>query len=495
MRKAGIVGLLAVWLLIAVSGVAVAAVSDGDTVEILQAEFKAYSGAELLFERTALRQGEFYDKMPTLTPKRALKAARLAVTEVKKYPRGYLGRIGLKKVAIFKACVSKSSDGFRRFEPALGGYRYYGMWNGSDAVVAAYYRDVQLPLTLHHEIFHHVDSSRSGQVARRYFIDDDGRFEGAISGRQRYKAPTLSPSEIKSLGRLAKGYELEGAVSHYASKSPGEDQAETARYLMTALPDALLQIAQKPHLAGSQRMLHVLRQYERAIAFGPDVSFFTDVALSRRQHTNAFIHKVDREIAHPTLRQVIRTVQPASVRIEMGGSGVNLRSDGLILTAAHVPDRVGRRTTVRFPDGRRFHAICSHIDTRLDLALFTLSGAKNLPTARLAKNPAQVGDVVAVVGQPGTSTPGGEATGYQPFHVSTGVVRGYLPNLLGTQSLGRMKHDAWTYWGHSGSPLFNALGEIVGIHNSWDSTTAMRHAVPFEALRAFLKRGHRELTS
>jgi V8-like Glu-specific endopeptidase len=79
--------------------------------------------------------------------------------------------------------------------------------------------------------------------------------------------------------------------------------------------------------------------------------------------------------------------------------------------------------------------------------------------------------------------------------VSTGVVRGYLPNRLGTQSLGRMKHDAWTYWGHSGSPLFNALGEIVGIHNSWDSTTAMRHAVPFEALRSFLKRGHKDLIS
>ena len=495
MRKAGLVGLLAVWLLVGVSGVAVAAVSDGDTVEILQAEFKAYSGAELLFERATLRQGEFYDKMPKLSSKRALKAARIAVAEVKKYPRGYLGRMGLKKVAIFKACVSKDSDGFRRFEPALGGYRYYGMWNGSDALVAAYYRDVQLPLTLHHEIFHHVDSSRNGRVTRRHFVDDDGRFGRAVSGQQRYAAPTLSAADMRALTILKEGYHLKDAVSHYATKSPGEDQAETARYLMTALPDALLQIAAKPNLPGSQRMLHVLRQYQIAIAAGPDIDFFVGVALGRDKGANAYIHKVVEEVSNPRIRRAIRSIQPAAVRVEMGGSGVNLRADGLVLTAAHVPDRIGRKTTVLFPDGRRFQAECTHIDTKLDLALFTLQGAKNLPTARLAKRAALIGEIVTIVGQPGTRTPGGEATGYQPFHVSTGQVRGYLPHLLGRQSLGRMKHDAWTYWGHSGSPLFNSQGEVVGLHNSWDSTTAMRHAVPFQAIKAFLTRSRLGLVS
>ena len=54
--------------------------------------------------------------------------------------------------------------------------------------------------------------------------------------------------------------------------------------------------------------------------------------------------------------------------------------------------------------------------------------------------------------------------------------------------LGKQKHDAWTYWGHSGSPIFNHAGQLVALHNSWDSATAMRHAVPLTAIRHFLKR-------
>ena len=66
------------------------------------------------------------------------------------------------------------------------------------------------------------------------------------------------------------------------------------------------------------------------------------------------------------------------------------------------------------------------------------------------------------------------------------MIRGYLDNPLGSQSLGRLKHDAWTYWGHSGSPIFDHSGHIVGMHNSWDSTTAMRHGVPLQALHYFI---------
>jgi hypothetical protein len=52
--------------------------------------------------------------------------------------------------------------------------------------------------------------------------------------------------------------------------------------------------------------------------------------------------------------------------------------------------------------------------------------------------------------------------------------------------MGGTKHDAWTYWGHSGSPLFDERGRIVALHNSWDSSNAMRHAVRFEAIRHHL---------
>ena len=69
---------------------------------------------------------------------------------------------------------------------------------------------------------------------------------------------------------------------------------------------------------------------------------------------------------------------------------------------------------------------------------------------------------------------------------ATATSEGFLGDPLGSQRLGRTKHDAWTYWGHSGSPLFDHSGAVVGIHNSWDSTTAMRHAVPHQVIVKFL---------
>jgi len=182
-------------------------------------------------------------------------------------------------------------------------------------------------------------------------------------------------------------------------------------------------------------------------------------------------------------------VQPAAVRVSTGGSGVNIDPRGYVLTNAHVLDYIGRKTTVTFPDGRSFAAVCTHIDPKLDVAIATIKGKHtSLPTARLAEKAPTAGTRVVVIGQPGSRTPKGELTGYGAFYVSVGRIRGFLPNLLGNQSLGRVKHDAWTYWGHSGSPLFDDNGRIVAMHNSWDSTTAMRHGVPWEAIRHALKR-------
>ncbi len=97
-----------------------------------------------------------------------------------------------------------------------------------------------------------------------------------------------------------------------------------------------------------------------------------------------------------------------------------------------------------------------------------------------------MGTRVVVIGHPGRWTPDGDPTGYQPWNVSTGRIRAFADDPLGDQRMGGTSHDAWTYWGHSGSPLFDEAGGIAALHNSWDSTTAMRHAVRYEAIRAFL---------
>ncbi len=200
---------------------------------------------------------------------------------------------------------------------------------------------------------------------------------------------------------------------------------------------------------------------------------------------NAYIDKVDAEVQDPATRSAIRRVQPACVQIS-NGSGVNVSPYGCVLTAAHVAEGRGRKFTATFPDGQRFAATCIAIDARLDLAICRLATDRQLPFALLALKPPREDEPVVCIGQPGATTPQGEPTHYEPFHVSVGRIRGLLPDPLGPQALGRTKHDAWTYWGHSGSPLFDEQGEIVALHNSWDSETAMRHAVTQQAIAAFL---------
>src|SRR5262249_19788227 len=129
--------------------------------------------------------------------------------------------------------------------------------------------------------FHHVDATRAGKtdVAR---LRRDERFQAVLRGKDRYPALSLSAEDLAALRRRARGVVLEDAVSAYARKNIGEDKAETARYLMSHLPDALLQAGTRPELAGSQRLLHVLRSYEQAApGGGPGVAWFVGVALGR----------------------------------------------------------------------------------------------------------------------------------------------------------------------------------------------------------------------
>ena len=96
------------------------------------------------------------------------------------------------------------------------------------------------------------------------------------------------------------------------------------------------------------------------------------------------------------------------------------------------------------------------------------------------------------IGQPGTddlesSSP--RKTAYDLIEVSTGRLRGLIPNAdpQDNAEIGCLKHDAWTYWGHSGAPLLRQSdGAVLGLHSSWDDSTAMRHGVPLVAIRAFL---------
>ncbi|MDV6032578.1 MAG: hypothetical protein F9B45_21330 [Phycisphaera sp. RhM] len=252
------------------------------TLDSLLQSFRNYSGATLVFHLDELPPGRYHDVLKPLDEPGKARAAAVCLQEAKMYPPRYLEEVGLKTVGVFAACASKNtSDRNRPYDEQLRGYRYFGVYNGSDAIAAALYSEGQLALTFHHEIFHHVDATVDGETASWQLSSDDAFYRAAISGSRPYTAPPIAGDDLAELRQRCFGLTLEDAVSQYAAKNPREDQAETARHVMSMLPNALVQIIDQPELAGSQRIMHVLREYERSVPDGPGIDWFVDVALKR----------------------------------------------------------------------------------------------------------------------------------------------------------------------------------------------------------------------
>lgn len=253
-----------------------------DRLGALLGQFEEYSGAELVFTRDDLPPGRYHDVLKPLDAKQKLAAAKICLEEAKWYPPKFFAEVGLKTVGIFAACASKTTtDSHRRFDAQLGGFRYFGVYNGKDALAAAHYSDGQLAMTFHHEVFHHVDSTSDGETGAWNLGSDDAFYQAALSGKRPYQAPPVVPMDVERLRDKCFGITLKDFVSAYAVKNSREDQAETARHVMSYLPDALLQTIERPGLAGSQRILHVLREYESCVEDGPTFDWFVDAALER----------------------------------------------------------------------------------------------------------------------------------------------------------------------------------------------------------------------
>ena len=99
---------------------------------------------------------------------------------------------------------------------------------------------------------------------------------------------------------------------------------------------------------------------------------------------------------------------------------------------------------------------------------------------------------ILCVGQPGAEdleAKGNKKAKYNLFETSEGNFRGMVASAdpQDNSQIGTLKHDAWTYWGHSGAPLVRAAdGKLIGLHSSWDDQTSMRHGVPRIAIQEFL---------
>ena len=187
----------------------------------------------------------------------------------------------------------------------------------------------------------------------------------------------------------------------------------------------------------------------------------------------------------------------ARPRVERAlGSGVILRSDGLVVSNYHV---VGGATEIRvvLSDRREFPAKVVLADKTADLAVIKLQGASNLPVLPLADSDAiKVGDLVLAVGNPfgvGQTVTSGIVSGLARSGKVTPPGSGGTSGGQGQAGPGEgyfIQTDAAINPGNSGGALVDMAGRLVGINTSILSRSGgsqgIGFAIPANLVQAYL---------
>ena len=140
------------------------------------------------------------------------------------------------------------------------------------------------------------------------------------------------------------------------------------------------------------------------------------------------------------------------------GSGVIVRSDGVIITNNHVVAD-GQEITVALADRREFPAKVLLVDPRTDLAVLKIEvGAERLPVLPIDDTgDAQVGDLVLAIGD--------------PFGVGQTVTNGIISALnrtadpSGDAASSYIQTDAAINPGNSGGALVDMDGDLIGVNS------------------------------
>ena len=152
---------------------------------------------------------------------------------------------------------------------------------------------------------------------------------------------------------------------------------------------------------------------------------------------------------------------PRDYRTSSLGSGFIIDKDGYILTNNHMVESA-EEIKVILSDKREFKAEIIGRDSKTDLALVKIEGAKDLEPLPLGdSDKIEVGDWVVAIGNPY----GLENT------VTAGIVSAKYRQ-IGTSSYDNyLQTDASINRGNSGGPLMNTQGEVIGINSAIYSQT------------------------
>lgn len=178
------------------------------------------------------------------------------------------------------------------------------------------------------------------------------------------------------------------------------------------------------------------------------------------------------------LSAVVALAQRSLVKVGNGrrgaGAGIIVRSDGLILTNAHVV--AGDQIDVVLPSKQTLPAQVLAIDEELDLALLSV-GAKNLPALALGDSRTlSAGELVLALGHPWGVTGA----------VSAGpVISVGRPLEMGDRSNEYIQAGLVLRPGHSGGPMIDTQGRLVGV-NTMITGPQVGLAVPVSVVKNFL---------
>jgi serine protease Do len=185
-------------------------------------------------------------------------------------------------------------------------------------------------------------------------------------------------------------------------------------------------------------------------------------------------------VKSPRVQRTASTPPAERQLLRPAGSGVVIDPDeGLILTNAHVIEGA-EEITVAFNDGRELPARRIGADAGTDIAVIQVERQPALPAIPFGNSDGlEVGDFVLALGNPfliGRT-------------VTSGIVSALHRNNVGIEQYEDfIQTDAAIYPGHSGGPLINLRGELIGINTAFvgaaNTNSGMGFAIPINLARS-----------